>query len=730
MQRFIDVLRDETGAAVADAEVRIYVGNSETLAELYDGAGDPVAQPLTTNASGVIINGSASSDPDDALGFRATAGRYRILATKGGASFALPGVELGALDEVQSLKQGILAQLAVDTTAEEARETLGVPDADGWAPAVAAAYVSASSFTVASDADDDFHVGRRVRVVGDSTGTVYGTVSGVSGSAPKTVTVRLDSGALAAEALTVSVGSTRAEKPSVPGAGVSGIYHGGTTALTLAAYIEAGDVLPEMFGAVGGDQAKDSAAIRAAITYAAARGLTVRFGARRYLYDGTPISTNNVSIAGRKRPVLNGAGTALEFGSIIVGTLKLTGKNPTVRNIGIDHGLAAFPASPENALSLSAAGGPSAGGMATVEDVISLCAAPSDPYHAILVEGYTDTTISDVIGINAFYALAVKAVRANISGVIAKRSGVDGIILKSDSQFGDASYINLSNVVVEGVAGTTSNFIRVMSFDDQIERVNISNVSGTGATRGLYVDVNGSTGVAINELNVSNFSAHNVTTGVLLSAGAGVIYSTRLTNLNAVNVGGRVMELTGNCHSVSVDGLFGSLSASSPNVADAIDVGSSVTGFRGDNIELLVNYSRSSLAGIEFNNSYANNWLSNFNCSISGVGIPRPGFSEPAIGGVGQTLTPTWDGRNNESFIRAVPAAGAEVSGITREMPNGVRFPRGYRLTIVNDSLNALVIKHNPATGWIYNRGAADFTLQSQEAVTYVFSSAIWHMTS
>ena len=93
MQRFIDVIRDDTGAAVSGATVRVYEGDSSTLATLYDGAGTAVGQPLTTNSSGVITNGAV--DPADQLGFKAAAGRYRIEASKDASSFTLPDILLG-----------------------------------------------------------------------------------------------------------------------------------------------------------------------------------------------------------------------------------------------------------------------------------------------------------------------------------------------------------------------------------------------------------------------------------------------------------------------------------------------------------------------------------------------------------------------------------------------------------------------------------------------------------
>lgn len=74
-------------------------------------------------------------------------------------------------------------------------------DGDG---AATIAYVSGTQFSVAGgDFTTHYHVGRRVRAFGSSTGTIFGTITGSSFSANTVVTVTWDSGALQNEALTI-----------------------------------------------------------------------------------------------------------------------------------------------------------------------------------------------------------------------------------------------------------------------------------------------------------------------------------------------------------------------------------------------------------------------------------------------------------------------------------------------------------------------------------------------
>jgi hypothetical protein len=70
---------------------------------------------------------------------------------------------------------------------------------------VAPAYVSATSFTLAgADVTATWHAGRRIKAVGATTGTIYGTIASASFAASTTtITVVWDSGTLANEALTI-----------------------------------------------------------------------------------------------------------------------------------------------------------------------------------------------------------------------------------------------------------------------------------------------------------------------------------------------------------------------------------------------------------------------------------------------------------------------------------------------------------------------------------------------
>ncbi len=80
------------------------------------------------------------------------------------------------------------------------------------------AYASSTSFTIAGvDVTSAYHVGRRVKVVAATPGTIYGSITATAFSTNTTVTVAWDSGSLSDEAITsVHIGAISASNTSLP----------------------------------------------------------------------------------------------------------------------------------------------------------------------------------------------------------------------------------------------------------------------------------------------------------------------------------------------------------------------------------------------------------------------------------------------------------------------------------------------------------------------------------
>jgi hypothetical protein len=79
------------------------------------------------------------------------------------------------------------------------------------------AYASATSFTVSGvDVTSFYHVGRRVKAIATTPGTIYGTISATTFSTNTTVTVTWDSGSLANEAVSIYVAILSKTNDSIP----------------------------------------------------------------------------------------------------------------------------------------------------------------------------------------------------------------------------------------------------------------------------------------------------------------------------------------------------------------------------------------------------------------------------------------------------------------------------------------------------------------------------------
>jgi hypothetical protein len=78
-------------------------------------------------------------------------------------------------------------------------------------------YASATSFTISAvDVTSFYHVGRRVKAIATTPGTIFGTISATTFSTNTTVTVTWDSGSLANEAVVIYVAALSKTNDSIP----------------------------------------------------------------------------------------------------------------------------------------------------------------------------------------------------------------------------------------------------------------------------------------------------------------------------------------------------------------------------------------------------------------------------------------------------------------------------------------------------------------------------------
>jgi hypothetical protein len=113
-------------------------------------------------------------------------------------------------------------------------------------------YASSTSFTVSSaDVTSFYHVGRRLKAVGSSTGTIYGTISASTFSTNTTVTVTWDIGSLSNETLTIYVGALSKTNDSIPESVITNAKISASAAIDVSK-IGAGAVSSTEFGYLDG----------------------------------------------------------------------------------------------------------------------------------------------------------------------------------------------------------------------------------------------------------------------------------------------------------------------------------------------------------------------------------------------------------------------------------------------------------------------------------------------
>ena len=99
------------------------------------------------------------------------------------------------------------------------------------------AYASSTSFTIAgANVTSIYHVGRRVKIIATTPGTIFGTITAVTFSTNTTVTVVFDSGSLSNEPIDVYIGALTKTNPSIPAEIITtaSLANGSVTAVKLA----------------------------------------------------------------------------------------------------------------------------------------------------------------------------------------------------------------------------------------------------------------------------------------------------------------------------------------------------------------------------------------------------------------------------------------------------------------------------------------------------------------
>ena len=517
----------------------------------------------------------------------------------------------------------------------------------------------------------------------------------------------------------VSEAALRRDLALSTGAGLVGTTSGRTVQAEFD-ILKMGYKTLDDFGAKGDGSTDDTAAILNAFSWASTNGLPLRVPSKTYVWNGEAIPYDNVALIGDKRPYADSGLTRLLGGSIIVGTLRFSGKNVQISNIGVDHGSFRFPSTAGDALTVSAP--EKSGQYCLIRNCIGLGRNPTDAFHAILCEGYKYSIIEDCIGMQNTYSLAHKSGYSITNNIISRNSNT-GVIVKSDSAFGDASFSNITNITIDG-NGNCNIGLWVFAQDAQLQKVNVSNIVASGCKYDMVVQADAG---VINEININNLasSGASIASLALVANAADKIYTANISNISAGEVTGQIIDAQAT-NLLNISNVNGRITSSSTHVNDSIKIGALVGASNLVNVIPTLNYSLISQAGVTFNNAFDKNSISNVRAAIYGSGAPRPGYATQDASGASGVLSVRYS-QTNSSFIKlTLPSGAAEIATINTTAINGSVIPEGYVLWIQNATSGQNLTITPSTAGHIVTTGNTPKVLAGGDKVGFMFDGNTW----
>jgi hypothetical protein len=443
-----------------------------------------------------------------------------------------------------------------------------------------------------------------------------------------------------------------------------------------------------------------------------------------FRYAGAGFSQNYVRIKGSSKPRVNAALTALEGGSIIVGTGDFFGDLVDIENVGFDHGATNFPSTADDALRLA---GAASGKFCRLSNVIGLCRNRSEAFHAILVEGYDETDIDGIVGIYSYYGAALKPKKGNIKNVRGYYNGVAGCIVRSNSGDGVVEDLIIDGIQCygsgnSGFAGTGSDYGFYLVADTQAERIIVNNVICQSSKNSIAVRANAN----VNDVMLSNLIVRDTECGIYLVTGTADIYHTQITNAQVVETTAWALRAEEGL-SIGINNFYGSSTASSSYIDELIRIESPVVTTMMDSVKLVENRGATQGA-IYYLNTAANNRVgTNMFCRYRGalgVGVPERTVQSTATGAT-VTLTPDFD-PSGRIYLRS--ARGGVASTVTTIVnahnPASTRFQRGTLLFVHNDDVSVLTIGAGAAN--VVSKSGGAIAIPASNFVVFVFTGANW----
>lgn len=474
-----------------------------------------------------------------------------------------------------------------------------------------------------------------------------------------------------------------------------------------------------------------STAIANWLTYCSDNKLVGYAPAGRYVYSGGVLTQSWVCIEGSGAPKPNSTNSALVGGTIFKGTMRFSGTNIDIQNLGVDCGVDSGLGAVD--VLIVSTGGIYQGNYCRLENVIGLGRAAGDAAHAILVEGYDNVSVDTVTGIRTYYGLAAKVKKASIRNVKGYQNAVAGCILRSNSPDGLCQDIIVDGVITvgngtggSGSSGSDYGFYLVA--DNAAQRIVINNINAQNAQNTVAIRPN----ATISELIVDNVITKLSGQSALgFLTGAGTIYSCIVNNVVGVEMTAWLSRIESTVNQIQMQNLFGSGNSGFAYLNEMIRVESTVQATHFDNVHLVENYSLSTLGCIRYNNSYPNNTLgSNIRAkpqdnTAGGIttGIPQPGYQNSTASGATVTLSPDYSPTGVTTIKSDRSGVASTVTTVSNSYNPSQRFAIGAQLIVINADVSTLTIKNTA----VATKSGSDLVMAAGTAAMFVYGGAGWY---
>lgn len=252
----------------------------------------------------------------------------------------------------------------------------------------------------------------------------------------------------------------------------------------------------------------------------------------RFVFDGSlgGATTSRTRIRGT-RPSFSVDDSALQYGSILQGSLWIKSPFVDVRGLGVDHGSAwftsttdAFKISPYNDATSTSIPGT----YLHVEGVAGLGYDGSPGYHSLLIENFSDGFVQDIEGCKNNFAIALKLNSSTVQMARGRKAGSAGrnIIIKSDAQFGGQGQCFYSDLTSEGTGSTNSGVSFLAEGNTQMDSIVIRGIRSFGCVHPLIFEAE--TGSKISDISIED--------AIITGEGGNINDAAFTTNGNVYNV--------------------------------------------------------------------------------------------------------------------------------------------------------------------------------------------------